>query len=206
MPDRRCLCCYNQSNMDATLHEEKVFEHQDFSEVDLTSQEYFKCVFDNCNFSRCNLKNSDFIDCTFTSCNFSLALLPGTGLKNVSFSNCKLMGINFSACNNFLFSVTFTDCNLDYSSFFQKKMKKTIFKGCSLKEADFEETDLTHAVFNICDLLHATFNRTILEKTDFRTATNYSFDPELNRIKKAKFSYLGIPGLLAKYDIDIELE
>jgi fluoroquinolone resistance protein len=42
------------------------------------------------------------------------------------------------------------------------------------------------------------------EKTDFRTAINYSIDPENNRIKKAKFNFSEIFGLLDKYDIEIE--
>jgi len=33
---------------------------------------------------------------------------------------------------------------------------------------------------------------------------NYSIDPELNKIKKARFSTQGIAGLLDKYDIEIE--
>ena len=43
-----------------------------------------------------------------------------------------------------------------------------------------------------------------LEKADFRTAANYSFNPELNKMKKTRFSLSGLPGLLAKYDIEIE--
>ena len=85
-------------------------------------------------------------------------------------------------------------------------MKKTVFSGCSLKEVDFEETDLTMVNFEQCDLMGAHFIRTILEKTDFRTAINYTLDPEMNKMKNARFSYLGISGLLAKYDIDIEFE
>jgi uncharacterized protein YjbI with pentapeptide repeats len=60
------------------------------------------------------------------------------------------------------------------------------------------------AVFKNCDLLNTSFMQTNLEKADFRTAINYSFDPELNKIKKAKFSLDGLPGLLMKYNIDIE--
>ncbi|WP_086936325.1 pentapeptide repeat-containing protein [Chamaesiphon minutus] len=60
-------------------------------------------------------------------------------------------------------------------------------------------------MFENCDLTDAIFQYTILEKADFRTAYNYSIDPELNRIKKAKFSRSGIAGLLDKYDIDIDL-
>jgi uncharacterized protein YjbI with pentapeptide repeats len=69
---------------------------------------------------------------------------------------------------------------------------------------DFTETDLTESLFENCDLARATFANTMLEKTDFCTAYNYSIDPDLNRIKKAKFSTAGIAGLLDKYDILIE--
>jgi fluoroquinolone resistance protein len=43
-----------------------------------------------------------------------------------------------------------------------------------------------------------------LEKADLRTAYNYSIDPSINKIKKAKFSLPGVVGLLSKYDIEIE--
>ncbi len=48
------------------------------------------------------------------------------------------------------------------------------------------------------------FENTILDKTDFRTAYNFSIDPSINRMKKARFSVSGLPGLLSKYDIEIE--
>jgi len=69
---------------------------------------------------------------------------------------------------------------------------------------DFADADLSGAVFDNCDLYQAAFNYTNLEKADFRTAYNYSIDPEINRIKKAKFSISGLPGLLHKFDIDIQ--
>jgi uncharacterized protein YjbI with pentapeptide repeats len=72
-----------------------------------------------------------------------------------------------------------------------------------LHEVDFSECDLTSALLDNCDLLNATFDRTIIEKADFRTAYNYSIDPDNNRIKKARFSKSGIAGLLQKYDIQI---
>ncbi|PQJ11545.1 hypothetical protein CJD36_007020 [Flavipsychrobacter stenotrophus] len=179
-------------------------ENTDFTEQSLAGNEYTNCEFINCNFTNCDLKNTDLIECTFKGCNFSQAILNNTGIKGVQFTSCKLIGINFQVCSDFLFSIQFADCQLDYASFFQKKMKKTLFSCCSIKEADFEETDLTEAVFTNCDLLHTSFNKTILEKADLRTAYNYSLDPELNRIKKAKFSHHGISGLLSKYDIVID--
>ncbi|MDQ6813405.1 MAG: pentapeptide repeat-containing protein, partial [Bacteroidota bacterium] len=109
-----------------------------------------------------------------------------------------------SVCNDFLFSATFENCQIDYSSFYKKKMKKALFENCSLKEVDFTEADLAGAVFKNCELYQAIFNQTILEKADFRTARNYSLDPELNKIRKAKFSYPDVTGLLSKYGIEIE--
>lgn len=85
------------------------------------------------------------------------------------------------------------------------KLKQTVFKNSQLYEVDFTECDLSSASFDNCDLAGAIFKDTILEKADFRTAFNYSIDPELNRIKKAKFSRSGIAGLLDKYDIEIYL-
>jgi uncharacterized protein YjbI with pentapeptide repeats len=79
-----------------------------------------------------------------------------------------------------------------------------IFKDSQLQETDFVESDLTGTIFDNCNLIQAIFENTILEKVDFRTSYNYSFDPENNRIKKAIFSISGVPGLLNKYDIEIE--
>ncbi len=73
-----------------------------------------------------------------------------------------------------------------------------------MQETDFAEADLTSSMFDKCNLERATFDQTILEKADFRTSYNYSIDPEINRVKKARFSILGVAGLLEKYDIEIE--
>ena len=43
-----------------------------------------------------------------------------------------------------------------------------------------------------------------LEKADLRTAYDYQFDPEQNRIKGAKFSVQGLPGLLTRFQIKVE--
>lgn len=52
--------------------------------------------------------------------------------------------------------------------------------------------------------LRAVFQQTNLEKTDFTTAYNFVFDPESNRMRKARFSVYGLPGLLEKYGLEIE--
>tara|TARA_R110000744_G_scaffold12861_2_gene37887 strand:- start:298 stop:510 length:213 start_codon:yes stop_codon:yes gene_type:complete len=68
---------------------------------------------------------------------------------------------------------------------------------------DFNESDLTETQFESCDLQSAIFENSNLEKVDFRTAFHYTFDPEKNKITRAKFSKEGALGLLKKYNIQI---
>ena len=48
------------------------------------------------------------------------------------------------------------------------------------------------------------FSNTILEVADFRNTANFIIDPELNYIRKAKFSGDSLFGLLYKYNLQIE--
>ncbi len=93
---------------------------------------------------------------------------------------------------------------INQASFYQLKLRKTMFRNCQLQETDFTESDFSEARFDQCDLAGATFDRSILEKADFRTAYNYSIHPETNRIKKAKFSLPAVTGLLSRYNIVID--
>jgi len=114
------------------------------------------------------------------------------------------MGLHFETCNPFNISFTFKDCILDHSSFYKLKLKKTSFQGSRLQEVDFEGTDLSLADFSDTDLSMANFTQTNLEKANFLTATHYCIDPDSNKIKGAKFSLHGLPGLLEKHQIKIQ--
>lgn len=185
--------------MDRILIEDKIFKKIS----SLNKGEYDNCAFLNCDFSETSLSNFVFSECEFDGCNLSNTKLNNTGLKDVKFSDCKLLGLNFDACNVFLLSLAFNECQLNFSSFYKLKLKGTIFKDCSLEEVDFIETELSGSVFDNCDLNRATFENTILKKVNFRTSYNYSIDPEINSIDKAKFSLPAVIGLLDNYNIDI---
>jgi uncharacterized protein YjbI with pentapeptide repeats len=190
--------------MQRTLTEDKTLENIDFTQRDLTPGDYENCVFLNCNFSETDLSNINFTECKFAGCNLSMAKLAHAAFRDVAFKDCKLLGLHFENCNPFLFTVQFDNCLLNLSSFYRLKIKKTHFKNSSLHEVDFTETDLSASRFENCDMANAVFENTVLEKADLRTSYNYSIDPELNHIKKAKFSREGVIGLLNKYDIEIE--
>ncbi len=181
-----------------------VFTKEDYTAHPLPLAEYDNCTFTGCLFNDANLTGIIFTQCRFDGCNLSNATTKGAAFKEVVFTGCKMLGLNFSVCDPFLMAMGFSECQLNLASFYRLKLKGTRFINCSLREADFTEADFTSAGFDGCDLANALFDNTILEKADFRSATNYSIDPESNRIKKAKFSLQGLPGLLNKYDIGIE--
>jgi uncharacterized protein YjbI with pentapeptide repeats len=114
------------------------------------------------------------------------------------------LGVNFSECSDFLFSVKFDSCVLDYASFVRKKLLKTRFTGCSIKHVDFTECDLTKSLFINTDLMGTVFYRTVLKEVNFTSAFNFTIDPVQNNIKKAIFSQAGLAGLLDKYEIVVE--
>jgi fluoroquinolone resistance protein len=165
---------------------------------------YENCIFENCDFSDGVFSFCKFVECVFTNTNLSMAKFTGCLMNDIRFDNCKLLGINFSDCNDSLFSVKFIGSLIDYCSFAKKKMMKTVFQDSSVKNVDFSECDLTKSMFSNCDLLNSVFYKTILKEADLLTASNYTIDPEMNSIRRAKFSVGGVAGLLNKYEISIE--
>lgn len=189
--------------MEEFIYVHKTFEKENYFGKRITDREFDGCTFTNCDFSNCDFSGTVFLDCQFTDCNLGMMTVIKSGFKTVTFKTCKVLGIQFHDCDDFLFNVHFEDSIVDYSSFARKKMPKTKFINSSLKEVSFTGTDLTGSVFDNTNLDQAVFNDTVLKEVDFRTAYNYSIDPEFNPMKKAKFSVQGIPGLLDKYDIKI---
>jgi uncharacterized protein YjbI with pentapeptide repeats len=170
------------------------FDQAALLETPLKKGEYENCVFKGCDLSSQDLTELKFFDCRFEAVNLSTAKIVKSVFTDVSFSNCKMLGLLFETCNEFGFSVSFNGCNLSHSSFFGKKMKTTLFRNCQLADVDFSE----------CDLSGSKFENTNLEKADLRSAYNFQIDPEMNKLKKAKFSVPGLPGLLSRYDLVIE--
>ncbi len=189
---------------DTKYHDEKEFKDINYVEMLLRNREFHHCKFINCDFTKSDLRTNIFQDCTFERCNFSMVMVEGVGFQNVQFIDCKVLGVDFSLSSKFALSLSFENCSLDYSVFFRLKLQKTKFINCSLKEVDFTESDLTASEFTGSDLTAAHFSNTILEKADFRTAKNFSIDPEQNKMKKAKFSSYQLGNLLHKYQLDIE--
>jgi fluoroquinolone resistance protein len=185
------------------------FVEQTYSKLDVSSvisvdSTYELCVFENCQFKDCDFTKIKFIECEFFGCDLSLANLTDAAFRDVRFTNCKMLGLHFENLNTLGLVISFDQCVLSHSSFYQIKLKNTQFKQCTLHECDFTESDLTSAAFHQCDLKNAQFVDSILEKCDFRTANNFSIDPRYNKVKGARFSRIELAGLLDAFQIVIE--
>ncbi len=193
-----------EESLQENTHEDKRFDKINYQEKIVKGRIFEGCSFTGCDLSKTAFLNGRFSDCVFTDCNMSLVKLGNSGFANNQFKGCKLLGIHFSECQDFLFSVSFENCLLDYASFLGKSMPRTVFRDCSLRQAVFAGCNLKGAGFYSCDLSDAEFNGTLLNEADFLTARNFRIDPELNKMVKAKFSVYGLPGLLEKYSLKIE--
>jgi uncharacterized protein YjbI with pentapeptide repeats len=183
---------------------DKEFKSVVFTPENWIKGEYDQCNFVDCNFTRINLTGCSFINCTMEACDMSNCKTMDTSFQDCTFSDCKMIGIRFEDCNPFLLKMNFEKCNLSFSSFYRLKMNSTQFKTCVLQEVDFTESDLSKSIFYGSDFLNSSFYQTNLEKTDLRETFNLILDPEQNRLKKVKISLNALPGLLNKYEIDVE--
>ncbi len=190
--------------MGRLFHDEEEFTGMDYTSTGLPEGDYEDCRFSGCNISGSDLSGSNFGSCDFEDCDLSMTVFSGNTLRDARFIRCKMVGLNFENLNAILFSVEFENCQMDLCSFHGRSLTNTSFKDCRLYEVDFTEADLTGSLFHLCDLTGAIFINSILDKVDFRTSSQYVFDPEMNSIKKARFSSMGALGLLSKFDIIID--
>ncbi|MEQ9221015.1 MAG: pentapeptide repeat-containing protein [Cyclobacteriaceae bacterium] len=190
--------------MESKYVADEQFRQLNFTDKPFEKGEYEGCTFTHCNFHGVDLVDIKFMECEFIECDFSNANIDNTAFQDISFRNCKLLGLQFERCNSFGFSVSFDQCVINHSTFYQMKLAKTAFTHCQLEGVDFTETDLKQAKITDCNLLNASFEHTNLEQADLRNSINYSINPEVNRMKGAKFSLSGVAGLLDKYGISID--
>ncbi|MBK7433780.1 MAG: pentapeptide repeat-containing protein [Chitinophagaceae bacterium] len=190
--------------MEPVYHEAEHFNPETMTRSGLQTGEYEGCLFSGLDLNGADLSASRFSSCTFTGCNLSMAILHKTAIREVTFRDCKMTGLHFEQCNQYGFEAHFEHCILQLASFTEMKIPETTFSHCDLSEVDLTGSQFPGSTFDHCNLSGAIFENSNLEKADLRTSWGFQIDPEKNRIRKAKFSQAGLPGLLARYDIEIE--
>ncbi|HEY7835123.1 MAG TPA: pentapeptide repeat-containing protein [Ktedonobacterales bacterium] len=192
---------------------ERNYLDQTFNEVVAEEAEFEGIEFEQCSFAHCRFRAAAFRSCTFVNCAFevcdlSMLRVTGSRFTNARFGECKLIGIdwtNASALTALATSMEFRRCNLDYSFFGKLDLRGIQIIECEAREVDFTETDLRRASFAGSDLAGAKFARTDLRAANFVGAKHYALDPTKNKVQKARFALPEVVGLLAPFDVVVEL-
>jgi uncharacterized protein YjbI with pentapeptide repeats len=115
-----------------------------------------------------------------------------------------MLGLRFEDCKTFLLEFSFSECILNFSSFYGLNIQKQRFENCQLHEVDFTECNLSRGIFKECELNNAIFERTNLEKVDLQSARNFSISPNENKLKGAIFSKSDLYGLVSHLGIIVK--
>lgn len=174
----------------------------------ISRKEFSGCAFVKCAFNETVFQDCRFLDCTFTGCDLNLARLTGCSFANTQFKDSQVLGINWTetqwATSRIPFApVHFSGCVINYSIFMGLNLKKITLRKCSARDVSFEDANLTQADCAFTDFSNSRFLRTNLTEANFIGATNYDIAPNLNTLKKTKFSLPEAMSLL--YNLDIQL-
>ncbi len=184
-------------------YDEDQFTGLDCSGENLSDLEFRDCEFVDCDFSGCKMGKTHFSGCLFKGCNFSNVKLYDARISEVDFVECKLAGVDFTDCNQVLFSISLSRCKASYCVFEGMDLVGCRLTGSELAECVFERANLSKADFTGSDLQGALFDRANLQSANFQGAHNYVIDPRNTDLKKAKFSYPDVLGLLKPFGIKV---
>ncbi len=190
------------------------YSSQEFKKLTLKSarviqKDFTGCTFLKCNFSETLFQECRFHECQFRECDLSLANLKDSAFNSTRFEGSQIIGVDWTqtawAKNKFIVfkPVDFIDCVLNHCTFSGLKMKQIQIVRCIAHDVSFEEADLTSADCTFTDFNNSRFMHTNLSEADFTGATNYTIAPQLNVLKKTKFSLPEAMALL--YGLDIIL-
>ncbi|MEM5550161.1 pentapeptide repeat-containing protein [Pseudoalteromonas neustonica] len=185
---------------------------QQFSKCAVNAQrfsniEFEQCQFIECDFSDSQFSNCRFIECEFINCNLSDLNWGYSALEDVSFVDCKLNSIQWVQVNwpqlALTSSVSFKNCQLSHSSFYELVLKELTMTGCFAKDVDFRHANLAASNFSDTDFRDSLFHQTHLNKANFVGATNFNIDIKNNNVSNAKFERFEALNLLSGLDIEL---
>jgi uncharacterized protein YjbI with pentapeptide repeats len=184
------------------LIEGKVFRDLDFRSGEISERVFRDCTFTNVIFAEARLRECRFEDCVVGLSDWTMAKVYGTAMRGVKFEGSKLMGIDWSDGHRSL-DASFRECVLDYCSFVQIDMRKSVFTDCRMLEVNFTEANLAEADFSDSNLDRCQFHQTNLSRANLAGATNVRLNPTENKVKGAIISLDAAIGVVTAMGIHV---
>lgn len=191
---------------------QKEYEDQSFVSLDLQGEEirfkeFIGCVFTRCSFLETTFISCRFVDCEFKECDLGLCCVKDCSFSNTRFQDSHVIGVDWTEASwpkrGFLRTIDFSSCSINHSTFIGLSLRGIHLTRCVARDVDFTEADLTRANCTHTDFSQSRFLHTDLTEADFSDAINYSIAPNLNVLKRTKFSLPEAVSLL--YGLDIIL-
>jgi len=193
------------SDEDNQEYVDQTFRDLNQQQTILQSKRFDNCTFVGCTFRESKVSGCVLVDCSFKKCDLSLLDVTNSSFRDVRFENSQVIGINWALASwpgGVLFgTLHFTDCVLNYSSFFGLTLQNATFEKCVARDVDFGEADLTGASCKGTDFTESRFHNTNLTGADFSEAVNYAINPLSNTLSKTTFSLPEAVALLHSLDI-----
>lgn len=185
----------------------QTFTGMDLAGASLSEVIFENCIFQQCNFSDVRFYKCKFVECVFTASNLSNIRVDYSKFFDTSFNESKLVGVDWTKADwprfNFTAPISFSECIINDSSFFNLNLSKLVLEHCKAQDVDFRNGNFTTAKFIFTDFSNSLFMKTNLQEADFSEAENYDIDIFNNEIKAARFSRLEAVRLLNCLDIDL---
>ncbi len=194
------------------LSKQNEYFSQNFTDLNLSSneisyKEFDSCTFKACDFSEVVFKKCKFIDCSFINCNLSIMKIEYSKFLDVVFDGCKMIGIDWTRASwpsfDLYSPIKFYNCIINDSYFFGLSLNEIVIEACKAHCVDFRGGNFSDANFSYSDFTNSLFNETDLSGANFSEATNYNINIFNNKIKRAKFCRYQAVSLLDSLDIEL---
>ena len=121
-----------------------IFEHCDFSNIDMRETTTRRVVFDRCRLTGTDLEDSRFEDTEFRNCEFSYANLSASGFKRVILRDSNCRDASFTMAE-------FKDTSIDHCDFTEAEFLNTSLSGLDLSTSTIDRiTCSTDAFKGVC--------------------------------------------------------
>ena len=208
--------------MQISLEADNWIFSENYSNKDISNENFESFDFFECSFFETKLKNANFANCEFSSCILQNIDFSGVDLTSSCFRNCDIKNVSFNESKTY--KTEFCFCNLDnvdfsnsslyfvYSdssseekhSIKESSLKKcdlveSLFEGITIENVDFSEANLSGATFRYVNFVNVNFSNANLKEVSFSVSVGLKDSQirEASDLNDVSLTYLN----LKKWDL-----
>ena len=159
------------------------------------------CLFDHIDFSLIELNNVSLIDCEFRNCDLSNLNFDFTQIRRCLFKECRLVGTSFIEAN--LRDVRIANSKCQLANLSQSHVNRLLFEDCDCRQIYFNNAETTALQFARCDLKRAEMCQCRLKGTDLSSCEIEGIVTDAASVRGLKVSRWQASELIRIFGIEI---